>query len=165
MAALVASGSAELPDGVILTETHGGPHGNAYSDVGVVKPGQVVKAITVRSGKRVNGVGLTIEGLPEPVYHGGHGGSKDTRTLAKGEIVTSMEVHWDEQHSHTRVFFINFTTNFNNSIFGGTPMIDSSLIAKDTADDGYQLGGFSGYAGKELDSVAALWTRINADDK
>ncbi|EGZ21222.1 hypothetical protein PHYSODRAFT_491221 [Phytophthora sojae] len=163
MAALVATGAAELPDGVVLSQTYGGPHGNKYSDVDIVKPGQVVKSITIRTGQRVNGVGIQIEGQ-EPLYHGGRGGDSNTLTLGKDEHVTSMEAHWDEQHSHTRIFFINFTTNAYNSIAGGTPMTDPALIGKTTAGKGYQLGGFDGYAGKELDSVAALWTRINADD-
>ncbi|KAG6623141.1 uncharacterized protein IUM83_12360 [Phytophthora cinnamomi] len=163
MAALVATGAAELPAGVYLTETHGGPHGNEYSDVKLVKAAQVVKSVTVCSGDRVDGIGLEIEGLSERLYHGGRRGDMNTRTLATGEHVTSMEVHWDEQNSHTRIFFVNLTTNQGNSIFGGTPVppSDTHLKAKDVAMPGYQLGGFVGYAGRELDSVGALWTMIN----
>ncbi|KAE8883910.1 hypothetical protein PF007_g32262 [Phytophthora fragariae] len=160
MAAIIATGTAELPDGVILGETFGGPHGNKYSDVKIVKPAQVVKSVTIRAGERVNGVGLGVVGLNEPLYHGGRGGDSNTLTFSKDEYVVRMEAHWDEQHSHTRVFFINFTTNANNSIYGGTPMADPVLIGKATAPPGYQLGGFDGYAAKELDSVAAIWTSI-----
>ncbi|KAJ8576610.1 hypothetical protein ON010_g2601 [Phytophthora cinnamomi] len=164
MAALIATGAAELPEGVYLTETHGGPHGDEYSDAMLVKAGQVVKSVTVCSGDRVDGVGLEVDGLRDQLYHGGRHGDMNTRTLAAGEHVISMEVHWDEQHSRTRVFFVNFTTSLNNSIVGGTPVPDSDthLKAKDVADTGYQLGGFIGYAGRELDSVAALWTKIDA---
>ncbi|KAJ8550580.1 hypothetical protein ON010_g10488 [Phytophthora cinnamomi] len=164
MAALVATGAAELPEGVYLTETHGGPHGDEYSDAKLVKAGQVVKSITVCSGDRVDGVGLEIEGLSDRLYHGGRHGDMNTRTLATGERVISMEVHWDEQHSHTRVFFVNFTTSLGNSIFGGTPVApsDNHLKATDVAKPGYQLGGFVGYAARELDSVGGLWTKIDS---
>ncbi|KAG6584966.1 Vps9-Ankyrin repeat-containing protein [Phytophthora cinnamomi] len=160
MAALVATGAADLPKGVYLTETYGGPHGDAYSDVGRVFAGQVVKSITVCSGDRVDGVGLEVEGLSDQLYHGGRHGSTNTRTLATGENVISMEVHWDKHDSHTRIFFVNFTTSLGNSIVGGTPVPDPNHKAKVAAQRGYQLGGFVGYAGRELDSVGALWTQI-----
>ncbi|KAG6623120.1 uncharacterized protein IUM83_12348 [Phytophthora cinnamomi] len=161
MVALIATGAAELQNGVMLSEIYGGPHGNKYSDLDVVKPAQAVKSITIRTGKRVNGVGLEIVGLKNPLYHGGYGGDSNTMTLGKGEWVTDMEAHWDEQGSHTRIFYINFTTNAGNWIAGSTPMVDPALIGKDTANSGYQLGGFIGNAGKELDSAGAIWTSIN----
>ncbi|KAG6584987.1 Amino Acid/Auxin Permease (AAAP) Family [Phytophthora cinnamomi] len=163
MAALVATGAAELPIGVYLTQTYGGPHGDEYSDVGQVCEGQVVKSITICSGDRVDGVGLEVWGLESRnyrFYHGGRHGSTNTRTLATDEHVVSMEVHWDKHDSHTRVFFVNFTTSLGNSIVGGTPVSDPNRKAMDVAQPGYQLGGFVGYAGRELDSVGALWTEI-----
>ncbi|EGZ21208.1 hypothetical protein PHYSODRAFT_313515 [Phytophthora sojae] len=45
----------------------------------------------------------------------------------------------------------------NNTVSGGTR---TTKIGKDTAPEGYQLGGFVGTCGTEVDSVGAIWTRI-----
>ncbi|GMF55367.1 unnamed protein product [Phytophthora fragariaefolia] len=155
---------AALPDGVELSEIFGGPHGEKYSDLSLVKPGQIVKSITIRTGERVNGVGLQFadpQGVTTDLYHGVGGGDSNTLTLGDGEHVIGIEAHWGEYHSHTRVRYIKFTTNANNMIEGGTK---TTKIGTDTASDGFQLGGFQGTFGKELDSVGAIWTRINATD-
>ncbi|KAJ8552208.1 hypothetical protein ON010_g10335 [Phytophthora cinnamomi] len=111
--------------------------------------------------ERVNGVGINFvspEGTPYDLHHGGGGGDGNTLTLGEGEYVTGIEAHWGEYHSHTRVRFIEFTTNMNHSICGGTR---ATKIGADHADPGYQLGGFFGTDGVELDSVGAIWTRIS----
>ncbi|EGZ22923.1 hypothetical protein PHYSODRAFT_487709, partial [Phytophthora sojae] len=143
-----------------LSEIFGGPHGDKYSDLDVVMPAQQVKSITIRSGERVNGVGLVMTDFwrdDHTLYHGGYGGDNETLSLSAGEHVTEIEAHWDEYRSHTRIFYIKFTTDKGNKIEGGTPVLDSANIGKETAPDGYQLGGFVGYAGKELDMVQAIW--------
>ncbi|KAJ8575628.1 hypothetical protein ON010_g3585 [Phytophthora cinnamomi] len=160
-AALLATGVVALRDGVMISETYGGPHGNKYSDMDKVSPGQSVKSITIRTGERVNGVGINFvspDEVPYDLYHGGGGGRATTLTLGEGEYVTGIEAHWGEYHSHTRVRFIEFTTNKNNRISGGTR---ATKIGADHAEAGYQLGGFFGTDGKELDSVGAIWTRIS----
>ncbi|EGZ09150.1 hypothetical protein PHYSODRAFT_318848 [Phytophthora sojae] len=159
--ALLATSAAALKDGVRLSETFGGPHGNKYTDMDLVAPGQAVKSITIRTGERVNGVGIhfiDLTGKDQYLYHGGGGGDNNTLTLGQNEYVTGIEAHWGEYHSHTRVRFIQFTTSANNTISGGTR---ATKIGTDTAPEGYQLGGFLGTSGVELDSVAAIWTSIN----
>ncbi|KAG6592627.1 uncharacterized protein IUM83_12526 [Phytophthora cinnamomi] len=160
-AALLATGVVALRDGIIISETYGGPHGDAYSDMDKANPGQKVNSITIRTGERVNGVGINFvgpDGTPYDLYHGGGGGDGNTLTLGEGEYVTGIEAHWGEYHSHTRVRFIQFTTNKNHSISGGTR---ATKIGADHAEPGYQLGGFFGTDGVELDSVGAIWTRIS----
>ncbi|KAG6592666.1 uncharacterized protein IUM83_12549 [Phytophthora cinnamomi] len=139
-AALLATGVVALRDGVMISETYGGPHGNKYSDMDKVSPGQSVKSITIRTGERVNGVGINFvspDEVPYDLYHGGGGGRATTLTLGEGEYVTGIEAHWGEYHSHTRVRFIEFTTNKNNRISGGTR---ATKIGADHAEAGYQLG-------------------------
>ncbi|KAG1708949.1 hypothetical protein DVH05_022580 [Phytophthora capsici] len=155
---LAATGAAALENGVLLSETFGGPHGTKYSDLDVTSPGQTVQAITIRSGERVNAVSLDItdpSGQKTNLYHGGGGGDQNTLTLGAGEYITGIEAHWGEKDSHTRIKYIQFTTSAGNSISGGRPTQD---IGKDTAPAGFQLGGFVGTCGKELDSVGAIWT-------
>ncbi|ETL49316.1 hypothetical protein F441_01247 [Phytophthora nicotianae CJ01A1] len=160
--ALIAGGASALRDGLQLSETFGGPHGTKYSDVEVVSPGQTVQGLCIRSGERINGVGLEITspaGEKTSIYHGGHGGEKETWTFGAGEYITGIEAHWGEKGDHTRIKYIKFTTNKNNTMDAGNPTKD---IGKDTAPEGYQLGGFAGTCGKELDSVVAIWTKLEA---
>ncbi|ETO99886.1 hypothetical protein F441_22686 [Phytophthora nicotianae CJ01A1] len=57
----------------------------------------------------------------------------------------------------TRVKYIKFTTNKGNFIEGGAR---TDKIETDTAKEGYQLGGFVGRSGDELDLVSVIWTSI-----
>eukprot|EP00644_Phytophthora_capsici_P006859 jgi/Phyca11/103467/e_gw1.8.492.1 len=76
------------------------------------------------------------------------------------EYITGIEVHWGKYYRKTRVMYIEFTTNKGKTISGGTPQENTDKMGTDTAPEGYQLGGFQGYAGNELDSVGAIWTSI-----
>ncbi|KAF4039660.1 Jacalin-like lectin domain [Phytophthora infestans] len=144
--AFMAGGAAELQSGVQLGETFGGPHGDKYSDVSLVSPGQTVTSITIRSSDRET-----------TLYHGGDGGDKNTLTLGQNEHITGIEAHWGKYYRHTRIMYIKFTTDAGHTIYGGTP---SDQIGKDDAPDGYQLGGLAGFCGNEIDSVGAVWTSI-----
>ncbi|POM62466.1 hypothetical protein PHPALM_28382 [Phytophthora palmivora] len=161
--ALAASAVTALEKGIMLGQTFGGPHGDKYSDFDLVEPGQTVKAITVRSADRVDAVALDIvdlTGQQSTLEHGGGGGDKNTLTLGADEHITGIEVHWGKYYRKTRVMFIQFTTDKGNTIKGGTPQDNTDKIAKENADEGYQLGGFMGFAGNELDSVGCIWTSI-----
>ncbi|OWZ21247.1 hypothetical protein PHMEG_0004226 [Phytophthora megakarya] len=162
-ATLMATGVVAVEKGVILGPTFGGPHGNKYSDVESVGPGQTVQSITIRASDRVDSVSLNVTNLVGKVSalkHGGGGGDKDTLHLGEGEHITGIEVHWGKYYRKTRVMYIQFTTDKGHIIAGGTPQDNIDKIGKDTAWEGYQLGGFVGFAGEELDSVGAIWTSI-----
>ncbi|ETI56110.1 hypothetical protein F441_01260 [Phytophthora nicotianae CJ01A1] len=161
--AFAAGVAAALQDGVQLGVTRGGPHGDAYSDLEIVSPGQTVHSITIRSSDRVDAVGLNVtspSGQNTILYHGGDGGDKDTRWLAKGEHIVGVEAHWDKYYRKTRLVYIKFTTDKGNEIYGGTKTDDLNKKASETAPKGFQLGGFVGYSGKELDSMGPIWTSI-----
>lgn len=121
-----------------------------------------MSSITIRSGDRVDAVTLQVTALVEvTMNHGGSGGTDATLTLGVGEYITSMEAHWGKKDDHTRVFYLNFVTNFGNSISGGTQTDDKATA---TAPDGFQLAGFYGRAEDEVDQLGAIWTRILATD-
>ncbi|KAF4029725.1 putative secreted protein [Phytophthora infestans] len=80
----------------------------------------------------------------------------NTLTLGAGEFITGIEAHWGEKDDHTRDKYIQFTTSSGKTISGGNPTKD---IGKDSAPPGYQLGGFVGTCGKELDSVGVVLLR------
>ncbi|OWY90654.1 hypothetical protein PHMEG_00041129 [Phytophthora megakarya] len=165
-AALVAASfvTAELEDGVKLGPNYGGPHGDKYSDLELVGPGQTVEAISIRSSDRVDAVLLDVtdaSGQKSTLEHGGGGGDMETLTLGDGEYITGVQVHWGKYYRKTRVMYIEFTTNKKHHIKGGTPQDNTDKIGKDDAPEGYQLGGFDGFAGNELDSLAPIWTKID----
>ncbi|KAG6945787.1 hypothetical protein JG688_00016382 [Phytophthora aleatoria] len=158
--AFVAGGAAELQDGVQLGETFGGPHGDKYSDLDLASPDQTVRSITIRASDRVDAVSLDVadlKGLTTTLYHGGGGGDPNTLALGENEHIIGIEAHWGKYYHHTRIMYIKFTTDAGNTISGGNP---TDQIGKDSAPDGYQLGGFTGFCGDELDSVGAIWTSI-----
>ncbi|KAG3119636.1 hypothetical protein PI125_g1882 [Phytophthora idaei] len=144
--------------GIELSDVFGGPHGSEITDEPSASSGQTVSSITVRGADRVDGVSLTIL-APSPLSfrHGGNGGTDSTLALADGEYVTSMEAHWGQHNAHTRVFYLNFTTNLGHSVTGGKPTDEQGVV---TAPDGYQLSGFFGRDGDEIDRLGAIWTSI-----
>ncbi|KAJ8566763.1 hypothetical protein ON010_g6357 [Phytophthora cinnamomi] len=149
-------------DAVQLSESFGGPHGNDFSDQASVVSGQTITSITVRAGDRVDGVSLGISAPTAQTFtHGGTGGTGNTLTLAKGEHITSMEAHWGEKSGHTRIFYLNFGTSAGNSISGGSQTDSKGSV---TAPKGYQLGGFFGRDGDEIDTLGAIWSSIQAAD-
>ncbi|OWZ03822.1 hypothetical protein PHMEG_00024383 [Phytophthora megakarya] len=161
---VVASGVAALKDGVQLGSTFGGHHGDKYSDQDVVDPGQTVQSIAVRAADRGDCVSLDVTnpaGQMSTLEHGGGGGEKETLNLGEDEHITSIEVHWGKYYRKTRVMYIKFTTDQGNSIEGGTPHDSIAKMATENAPVGFQLGGLVGFAGNELDSVGAVWTRID----
>ncbi|POM73711.1 Hypothetical protein PHPALM_9419 [Phytophthora palmivora] len=80
-----------------------------------------------------------------------------TLRLGTDEYITSMEVHWGKHKRRTRIFYLNFTTSEGNYVAGGSMTDDKSTT---TAPMGYQLGGFFGRDGKEIDALGVIWTKI-----
>ncbi|POM66749.1 LOW QUALITY PROTEIN: Hypothetical protein PHPALM_17334 [Phytophthora palmivora] len=145
---------APLPPGVYLGKEFGGPHGYRFTDVDMVKSGQKVVSISIRSHGRVDAVSLDIvlpAGDKNTLYHGGNGGKMNTTALAEGEHITHIEANW----GHTR--YIKFTTNLGKVIEGGRR---TDSVDVDKAKEGFQLGGFIGRSGDEVDMVGAIWTSI-----
>ncbi|KAG3066358.1 hypothetical protein JG687_00006754 [Phytophthora cactorum] len=147
-----------LNDEIRLSNAVGGPHGDQFTDVASAASGQTVKSITLRSGSRVDAVSITISAPSATTFsHGGTGGTAKTLTLSVGEYITSMQAHWGKYNSHTRIFYLKFTTNLGNMLSGGTATDESTTMY---APDGYQLSAFHGCDGDEIDALGAIWTKI-----
>ncbi|KAG6580233.1 ABC transporter ABCA1 lipid exporter family [Phytophthora cinnamomi] len=141
-----------------LSEKFGEPHGTYFSDTTFAIARQSVHSVTIRTGERVNGVGIDVtspDGKRNNPFHGGNGGSPQTLTLNSGERFQCLEAHWGKYKGRTRIFYIKISTTGGRSIAGGTPTIRVRTVC---APAGFQLGGFSGSSGKELDQVGAVWT-------
>ncbi|OWZ05679.1 hypothetical protein PHMEG_00022189 [Phytophthora megakarya] len=145
-------------DSIQFSDKFGGPHGKEFSDDKSVVPGQVVEFLTLHVGERSHGLELKVaKPSPQSFSHGGEGGAYNTLVLGEGEYITSMEVHTAKQKAHTRVFYLKFDTNKGNSVSGGSMTDHKFNVA---APEGFQLGGFHGRQGGELDMLGAIWTRV-----
>lgn len=63
-----------------------------------------------------------------------------------------------KKNDHTRIFYLSFGTSAGNTVSGGSITDDKNSV---TAPEGFQLGGFFGRDGDEIDSLGAVWTRLN----
>ncbi|KAG1693017.1 hypothetical protein DVH05_024053 [Phytophthora capsici] len=135
--------------------------GSPFTIRDAVEPGEKVRGVTIRTGERVDGVGIIHQNLlgnPETLYNDREPDApRQTLWLGSGEYFKTIEAHTGEKDGHKSIFFIKLTTNLGNSISGGTPTSD---IGTETAEEGYQLGGFVGGMENEIESIGAIWATI-----
>jgi len=141
-----------------LSDAFGGPHGTPFTDVAAVPTGQRVSQLRLRAGSRVDAVGLTAAG--GAVFgHGGSGGTLSTLALGAGEHVTSVTLHSGQKDGHTRIFYARFTTNLGRTLAGGSTTANTVTY---TAPAGWQIAGFHGRSGAEVDTLGVIYTRVPA---
>ncbi|MFJ4536795.1 jacalin-like lectin [Streptomyces tibetensis] len=138
-----------------LSEQFGGPHGDYYNDIDAVPAGVRPISLSLRSGTRVDGVGVTL-GNGKVVSHGGTGGTVSTLNLGSGEFLSSAQLCQGEKDGRTRIFSATFTTNLGRSLSGGTTTSD---CVTRTAPSGWQIAGFHGRAGAEVDKLGFIYTK------
>ncbi|KAG6606611.1 uncharacterized protein IUM83_19040 [Phytophthora cinnamomi] len=157
VALMATSGTAEDYEATKLSEKFGEPHGDLFSDEDIVGYGQTELSITIRTGERVNGVGMNgtnLWGTQFYLYHGGDGGDLKSLTPNPGERFQCLEAHWGAYHGRTRIRYIRVNTTTGRELEGGTPTTRTGTTC---APDGFQLGGFYGSSGVELDQIGAIW--------
>ena len=145
-----------LSDAYRTSEQFGGPHGDYYNDLPVIAPQARATTLLLRSGSRIDQIGLTLaDGTT--VSHGGTGGTAASLTLGSGEHVTGATFCEGSYNGHTRIFSARFTTDQGRSLSGGTTTSDCVTY---TAPAGWQVAGFAGRSGDEVDKVGLVFTRI-----
>jgi hypothetical protein len=103
----------------------------------------------------VDQVGLTLaDGTT--LTHGGTGGTATSLVLGSDEYLTSAQLCEGQYGDHTRIFYTKFTTNLGRSLAGGTTTSD---CVTRTAPSGWQIAGFHGRAGDEVDKIGFIYTR------
>ncbi|AUG81817.1 endonuclease [Kitasatospora sp. MMS16-BH015] len=137
------------------SEQFGGPHGDFYNDIDRVPAGAQAAVVSLRSGSRVDQVGLTLADGTS-LTHGGTGGTAASLTLGGGEYVNSATLCEGSYSGHTRIFYASFGTNLGRSLAGGTTTAD---CVTRTAPAGWQFAGFQGRSGDEVDKLGFLLTR------
>ncbi|KDN65775.1 putative endonuclease/Exonuclease/phosphatase [Colletotrichum sublineola] len=133
----------------------GGPHGAWFSDLPALAGKSKPKAAALRfsGGKRLDSVGLTL--ADGTVFkHGGSGGTAATLDLAASEFWTASKLCTGQKNSHTRNFYIQATTSTGRTLESGTQTSDCTTH---TAPDGWQIVGFLGRDGDEMDRLAFVY--------
>jgi len=141
-----------------LSDQFGGPHGTSYNDVNQITANDpVVSEIGFCAGSRVDQVNLTLSD-GTTFTHGGTGGTAQSLSMESGEYVNEVTMCSGEKDGHTRIFYISFTTNLGRSISGGTT---TTTTVTYTAPDGWQIVGFHGRSGTELDKMGVIYAPVN----
>ncbi|MDX3745624.1 jacalin-like lectin [Streptomyces sp. AK08-02] len=138
-----------------LSDQFGGPHGDYYNDIGSVTAGARATTLALRSGSRVDQMSVTLEN-GTTLAHGGTGGTASSLTLAGGEYATTAYLCQGVKDDHTRIFYAKFTTNLGRTLAGGTTTSD---CVTRTAPTGWQIAGFHGRAGDEVDKIGFIYTQ------
>ncbi|MEU5888934.1 jacalin-like lectin [Streptomyces sp. NPDC047461] len=138
-----------------LSDQFGGPHGDYYNDIGSVPAGARATTVALRAGSRVDQVSLTLAN-GTTLTHGGTGGTASSLTLGSGEYVTTAYLCRGQKDDHTRIFYAKFTTNLGRTLAGGTTTSD---CVTRTAPSGWQIAGFHGRTGDEVDKVGFVYTQ------
>lgn len=139
-----------------FSDQFGGPHGTSYNDVNSLPANPVVQTIGMRSGSRVDQVNLTLTN-GTTFMHGGTGGTANDLILAPGEYIASVTMDSGQYEGHTRVFYASFTTNFGRTLSGGST---TGTTVTYTAPAGWQIVGFHGRSGDELDKAGVIFAPV-----
>jgi endonuclease/exonuclease/phosphatase family metal-dependent hydrolase len=140
-----------------FSDQFGGPHGTSYNDVNSLPVNPVVQAIGMRSGSRVNQVNLTLTN-GTTLVHGGTGGTGNSLLLASGEYITSVTLDSAQYNGNTRVFYASFATSLGRTLSGGAT---TGTTVTYTAPAGWQIVGFHGRCGDELDKAGVIYAPVN----
>ncbi|MEV7343422.1 jacalin-like lectin [Streptomyces sp. NPDC093544] len=141
--------------GFQLSDQFGGPHGDYFTDIDSVPPGARATTVSLRAGSRVDQLALTLSN-GTTLAHGGTGGTASSLTLGSGEYVTSAQLCQGVKDGRTRIFYTKFTTNLGRGLAGGTTTSD---CVTRTAPSGWQIAGFHGRTGDEVDKIGFVYTQ------
>jgi hypothetical protein len=131
----------------------GGPHGTWFNDLDSIPPKPKASVLTFRGGSRLDSVSLTLtDGTT--FTHGGTGGTVATLTLANSEYWTQATLCEGTYNSETRNFYILATTSMGRTLASGTSTTDCATFSAPT---GWQIVGFNGQDGDEIDQLAFIY--------
>ncbi|MFD5338436.1 jacalin-like lectin [Streptomyces hawaiiensis] len=148
--------SYTLGSALRASDFFGGPHGTAFNDADDLPPTPSPRTLTLRGGARLDAVSLTHDG-GTTLTHGGTGGTTTSLTLAAGEHLTSVKLTRGQKDGRTRLFSAVFTTDRGRTLSTGTATSDAKTFA---APSGWQIVGFTGRAGAELDKLGVVYAPV-----
>ena len=148
--------SYTLNSSLRASDFFGGPHGTAFNDADDLPATPAPRTLTLRGANRLDAVSLTHDG-GTALTHGGTGGTATSLTLASGEHLTSVKLTQGQKDGRTRIFSASFTTDRNRTLSAGTA---TSAAKTFTAPSGWQIVGFTGRAGGEIDKLGVIYAPI-----
>ncbi|MGW6903576.1 jacalin-like lectin [Streptomyces sp. NPDC054940] len=148
--------SYTLNSSLRASDFFGGPHGTAFNDADDLPATSAPRTLTLRGGSRLDAVSLAHDG-GTTLTHGGTGGTATSLTLASGEHLTAAKLTQGQKDGRTRIFSASFTTDKGRTLASGTATSDAKTF---TAPSGWQIVGFTGRAGDEIDKLGVLYAPI-----
>ncbi|WP_416967830.1 jacalin-like lectin [Streptomyces sp. 4F14] len=148
--------SYTLNSSLRASDFFGGPHGTAFNDADDLPSSPAPRTLTLRGASRLDSVSL---GLADgtALTHGGTGGTATSLTLASGEHLTSVKLTQGQKDGRTRIFSASFGTDKGRSLSAGTATSEARTF---TAPAGWQIVGFTGRSGTEVDKLGVLYAPI-----
>jgi endonuclease/exonuclease/phosphatase family metal-dependent hydrolase len=146
-----------LNNNLKMSDQFGGPHGTGFNDVNNLPASPQVTTIGMRAGSRVDQVNLTLSN-GTTFTHGGTGGTAKSLTLNTGEYVKSIQLCAAKYNNKTRIFYCKYTTNTGRTLSGGST---TSSTVTYTAPTGWQIVGFHGRCGANVDKLGVIYAPIN----
>ncbi|KAF7555503.1 hypothetical protein G7Z17_g2133 [Cylindrodendrum hubeiense] len=134
----------------------GGPHGDWFSDLPTLSAYSTLSKptkLTFSGGSRLDSISITLKD-GTALKHGGTGGTASSLTLGTSEYWTSAKICQGQKDSQTRIFYISATTSAGNVVSAGTSTSDCITV---TAPTGWQIAGFLGQDGDEIDQLALIF--------
>jgi endonuclease/exonuclease/phosphatase (EEP) superfamily protein YafD len=148
--------SYTLNSSLRASDFFGGPHGTAFNDADDLPASPSPRTLTLRGASRLDAVSLTHDGGTN-LTHGGTGGTATSLTLAAGEHLTSVKLSQGQKDGRTRIFSASFGTDKGRTLTSGTATSDAKTF---TAPSGWQIVGFTGRSGSEIDKLGVLYAPI-----
>ncbi|MGW5470702.1 jacalin-like lectin [Streptomyces chartreusis] len=148
--------SYTLDPSLRASDFFGGPHGTAFNDADDLPATPAPRTLTLRGGSRLDAVALAHDG-GSALTHGGTGGTATSLTLAAGEHLTTVKLTQGQKDGRTRIFSAAFTTDKGRTLSSGTA---TSAAKTFTAPSGWQIVGFTGRSGDEIDKLGVLYAPI-----
>ncbi|KAJ4385837.1 hypothetical protein N0V85_008060 [Neurospora sp. IMI 360204] len=141
----------------------GAAEGSWFNDVSVLDSttGSIkARRITFRGESRLDSVALTVgygNGGTTELVHGGRGGSEVALSLADGEFWIESELCRGEKSGKIRNFYIKATTSKGRTLEAGTRTSECKVFG---AEEGWQVVGFLGESGDEVDLLGFIYGKI-----
>ncbi|KAK2794673.1 hypothetical protein FQN51_000771 [Onygenales sp. PD_10] len=157
---ITANFTWELTEPLRQSDLFGGAYGTWFNDLdsipttstGAKKP----TTISLRGAERLDSISLTL--ADGTAYsHGGTGGGVSELTLTETEYWTSARLCRGERKGKMRNFFMTATTNEGSKVSAGTETED---CADFQAEEGWQIVGFYGAAGDEVDLLGFIYAPV-----
>lgn len=131
----------------------GGPHGSWFNDLESLPATPKASVLSFRGGSRLDSVGLTLTS-GTTLTHGGTGGTAASLTLGSSEYWVTAKLCQGQKSGQTRNFYILATTSLGRTLAAGTSTGDCATFS---APSGWQIVGFMGQDGDEMDQLAFIY--------